>query len=151
MDVLDHPHDHPELGYQLAQYLAVIGVCHDPDADQEATRGDVPAVFLQRFYDAPDRAICIVSGEVDHDQTSDSNPAAFFTVIFRGAPDDQIAPAEDAVAVFEALHDQLDVQLTAEQRMLVCRRTATGSLLFDQNGRFYRADTYRAVMAVPTT
>lgn len=150
MQPLDHPHDHPDLTYQLAQYLSIIGVCHDPDADQSTATG-LPAVFLERYWDEPDHAMCIVAGAVDHDQTADSNPACYFTVIFRGAPDDQVTPVQDAVAVFEALHDQQDVKLTAEQRLLVCRRTVTGSLLFDQNGRYYRADTYRAVMAVPTT
>lgn len=142
------PADHGMFPYQLAEYLYREGVCGNPLEDVAASAG-FPAPFAYIFQDSPNRAMCVTAVTVTN-IVSDSNPEVNFTLMFRGDPDDQITPIGDAERAFHALHDLTDIELTATQGLLVCRRIVSDPLLQDSNRRWYRADAYRALLAVPT-
>lgn len=138
------PVAHWQLVDELAAYLTRLGVCHPPESEGEG----VP-VFLNLMPDGPDEALVIFGLEVDHNDSS-SNPTASFGVAARGAPDDQTGPEETMQRVFEALHDRTMFNLTAHQSVLVCTRIVSDPPVPDDNRRWHRADTYRAVLAPPT-
>ena len=142
------PATHEDFADHLAAYLHSEGVCADPTSNQED--GDAPAVFIGRMLDQPDRAVCIFNVSIGNDW-SDSNPTARFSLAFRGAPEDQLTPARDAARAMNALHDLTDIQLTAQQGVLVCRRVLNDPQVPDSNIRWHSIDTYEAVLAVPST
>lgn len=139
------PVSHWGLVDQLAAYLHRLGVCRPPEQDD----GEGPPVFLNLMPDTPDEALVIFGLEVDH-AASTSNPTATFGVAARGLPDDQTGPEDTMQQVFEALHDRTMFNLTAMQTVLVCERIVNDPPVPDDNRRWHRADTYRAVLAPPT-
>lgn len=137
------------LVYEIAEYLAACGVCAPPDTNQRAV-GETPAVFAYRLEDKPDRALAVFNLTVDED-VSDSNPVVRFSLIFRGAPRDQITPLEDAARAYKHLHDLTDVKLTATSGFLSCRRVINDPPLLDTNDRWHAVDTYTATLLAPPT
>ena len=137
------------LVYEIAEYLAACGVCAPPDTNQRAV-GETPAVFAYRLEDEPDRALAVFNLTVDED-VSDSNPVVRFSLIFRGAPRDQLTPLEDAARAYKHLHDLTDVKLTAPSGFLSCRRVINDPPLLDTNDRWHAVDTYTATLLAPPT
>ncbi len=137
------------LVYEIAEYLAACGVCAPPDTNQRAV-GETPAVFAYRLEDEPDRALAVFNLTVDED-VSDSNPVVRFSLIFRGAPRDQLTPLEDAARAYKHLHDLTDVKLTATSGFLSCRRVINDPPLLDTNDRWHAVDTYTATLLAPPT
>ena len=137
------------LVYEIAEYLAACGVCASPDSDQRAAK-DTPAVFAYRLEDEPDRALAVFNITVDED-VSDSNPTVRFSLVFRGAPRDQITPLEDAALAYKHLHDLTDIELTAHSGFLSCRRVINDPPLLDTNDRWHAVDTYTATLLAPPT
>ena len=137
------------LVYEIAEYLAACGVCAPPDTNQRAAK-DTPAVFAYRLEDEPDRALAVFNLTLDED-VSDSNPTVRFSLIFRGAPRDQLTPLEDAARAYKHLHDLTDVKLTATSGFLSCRRVINDPPLLDTNDRWHAVDTYTATLLAPPT
>lgn len=137
------------LVYEIAEYLSACGVCAPPDTNQRAV-GETPAVFAYRLEDEPDRALAVFNLTVDED-VSDSNPVVRFSLIFRGAPRDQLTPLEDAARAYKHLHDLTDVKLTATSGFLSCRRVINDPPLLDTNDRWHAVDTYTATLLAPPT
>nr|DAM58735.1 MAG TPA: hypothetical protein [Caudoviricetes sp.] len=137
------------LVYEIAEYLAACGVCAPPDTNQRAV-GETPAVFAYRLEDEPDRALAVFNLTVDED-VSESNPVVRFSLIFRGAPRDQLTPLEDAARAYKHLHDLTDVKLTATSGFLSCRRVINDPPLLDTNDRWHAVDTYTATLLAPPT
>ena len=137
------------LVYEIAEYLAACGVCAPPDTNQRAV-GETPAVLAYRLEDEPDRALAVFNLTVDED-VSDSNPVVRFSLIFRGAPRDQLTPLEDAARAYKHLHDLTDVKLTATSGFLSCRRVINDPPLLDTNDRWHAVDTYTATLLAPPT
>ena len=137
------------LVYEIAEYLAACGVCASPDANQRAVEG-VPAVFAYRLEDEPDRALAVFNITVD-EVVSDSNPTVRFSLVFRGAPRDQITPLEDAARAYKHLHDLTNIKLTATSGFLSCRRVINDPPLLDTNDRWHAVDTYTATLLAPPT
>lgn len=129
---------------ELALYLHNCGVCANPREEQ--AEGDTPAVFINRLADTPDRALALLAYSEDH-TISDSNPTARITLLFRGQPDDQTTPEEDAERAFTALHEIGETQMTARLTVLASRRIINDPPVPDNNRRWHRADTYELVLA----
>ena len=137
------------LVYEIAEYLAARGVCAPPEADQRTVE-NTPSVFAYRLEDEPDRAMAVFNITVD-EATSDSNPTVRFSLVFRGAPRDQITPLEDAALAYKHLHDLTDIKLTATSGFLSCRRVINDPPLLDTNDRWHAVDTYTATLLAPPT
>lgn len=140
-------HAHPDIALQVAEFLHSRGIVADPHGEQ---RGGDTAVYLNELPNDPDKAVCVFGVTRSHD-TSDSNPTIRFSLAHRGEPHNTLAPEHLAELTFLALHDQTDLQLTADQTLLVCRQVVSDPALRDGNNRWVRVDTYQALAAVPNT
>lgn len=142
------PHPHSQLALQIAEYLHTAGVTRSPLEDQGGA--GLPSVFGGGWEDQPDVAVAVLGVTVDH--TFDSaNPKARFTLAHRAEPHDLLGAEALAGETFTALHDLMELRLTAEQRLLSCTRIVANPALQDSNRRWVRLDTYEAILAVPTT
>lgn len=141
------PATHEDFADHLATYLHNQGVCADPLENQQD--GELPAVFIGRFVDQPDRAICIFNVTISN-TWSNSNPTARFSIACRGGAEDQLTPANTAGKIFTALHDRTYFELTAGHGVLACERVINDPQVPDSNTRWYSIDTYEAVLAIPS-
>lgn len=142
------PVDHTELVYQIAEYLHTVGVVADPD-QPTTMAGDRPAVFAHQMEHEPDTAV-VIYGITQNNTVSDSNPTVRFSVAARATAHDYHTPGEIMAQVWKYLHDRTNINLTAHQSLLSCRRVVQDPPIPDANRRWYRSDTYEAVLAVPT-
>lgn len=138
-------HNHTQFALQVAEYLHSRGIVADPHGEQ---RDEDTAVYLNQLPNDPDKAVCVFGVRRDHTQ-NDANPTIRFSLAHRGAPHDILGVEKLAELTFMALHDQTDLQLTADQSLLVCRQVVSDPALVDGNQRWVRVDTYQALMAVP--
>lgn len=140
-------HNHTMFPLQVAEYLHSRGIVADPHGEQ---RDVDTAVYLNELPNDPDKAVCVFGVRRDH-TANDANPTIRFSLAHRTEPHNPLGTEQLAELTFLALHDQTDIQLTATQRLIVCRQVVSDPALVDGNQRWVRVDTYQALMAVPNS
>lgn len=141
------PFDHNALGVHVIRYLAAQGVVADPEGDQRAAGGTLPAVYLGDMEDEPDRAVAFIGPWITQDD--EGNPAVRFFLVGRGTPGDPLGPMVDLEAAHRALWHTSRFELTAGYDLAYCERVITDPPVPDENGRSRRVDTYQARLRVP--
>ena len=138
--------NHEMADLQLGEYLGKnnIGVFEDGDY----TVGSGHFIVAGLLPPEPDEAIGIMGPW--QDDLYEENSVIRLMVAIRGKPWDIAGPRIIANRIYDLLHEQQNIALTADQEVLLCRRITKDAPAQDENRRYIRVDTYSMRMAAPT-
>ena len=139
--------NHEMADLQLGEYLGKNGIGLFDDGI--TTLGSGSLIVAGMLPPEPDEAIGIVGPW--QDDIYEENAVIRLMIVVRGKPWDLAGPRIIANRIYELLHEQQNISLTAEQEVLLCRRITRDAPAQDENRRFIRVDTYSMRMAAPTT